>query len=114
MKLKQALFIFFFFPLTVFSQAYQPSRISENLKLDGRMDEASWLQAPVETDLMQEDPSAGATPPERTEVRILYNDEFLSVGIRAFDGEPEKIVRSALDRDLGTAQDDAIFFVVDT
>src|SRR5689334_13374918 len=97
-----------------FSQAYQPLRITETIKLDGKLDEPSWKQAQVEDDFMQEDPAAGAAPTEKTEVRILYNDEFLFVGITAFDRDPQKLVRSALERDYNIDQDDGVAFVVDT
>lgn len=103
-----------FIPLLVFSQAYQPLRITEIIKLDGKLDEPAWLQAQVEDDFMQEDPSAGASASEKTEVRIIYNDEFLFVGIRAYDHEPQKLVRSALERDYTIDQDDGVAFVIDT
>ncbi len=101
-------------PLLVFGQAYKPLRIAENIKLDGKLDEAFWEQAQVENDFMQEDPSAGAEPTEPTEIRIVYNDEFLFVGMRAYDKEPQKLVRSALERDFTIDQDDGVAFVIDT
>ena len=104
----------FFIPLILSAQAYKPLRIPENIKLDGKLDESAWQLAWVENDFMQEDPSAGAIPSEKTEVRILYNDEFLFVGITAFDSEPEKLVRSGLERDFNIDQDDNVAFVIDT
>ncbi len=103
-----------FFPVLLFSQAYQPLRVAETIKLDGKLDEPSWQLAQVENDFMQEDPTAGAIPTEKTEVRIIYDDDFLFVGIRAFDGEPQKLVRSALERDFTIDQDDGVAFVIDT
>ena len=103
-----------FFPVLLNAQAYHPLRITETIKLDGKLDEASWNIAPAESDFMQEDPSAGAIPSEQTEIRILYNDEFLYAGFRAFDKEPGKIVRSALERDFITDQDDNVAFIIDT
>ncbi|MCX6274468.1 MAG: DUF5916 domain-containing protein [Bacteroidetes bacterium] len=103
----------FFIPLLVFPQAYQPLRITETIKLDGKLDEQSWQQAQVENDFMQEDPAAGAAPSEKTEVKIIYDDEFLFLGLRAFDSEPQKLVRSALERDFKIDQDDGVAFVID-
>ena len=82
--------------------------------LDGRLLEPEWNQVKPEDNWMQYDPSAGAAPTEKTEVRILYNDEFMFVGIRAFDAEPHKIIRSGLERDYDIEQDDGIAFVLDT
>jgi hypothetical protein len=104
----------FFIPVLLSAQAYQPLRISEPINLDGKLSEPSWQRAQVENDFMQEDPAAGAVPTEKTEVRIMYDDGFLYVGIRAFDSAPQKLVRSALERDFTIEQDDGVAFVIDT
>ncbi|MEO8086269.1 MAG: DUF5916 domain-containing protein [Bacteroidota bacterium] len=114
MKNAISILLIFFIPALLCGQAYQPLRIAESIKLDGKLDEISWRQAMVENDFMQEGPSAGAVPSEKTEVRIIYNDEFLYVGIRAFDHEPEELIRSALERDYNIDQDDGVAFVIDT
>ena len=101
-------------PVFVVAQAYQPLRITETIRLDGKLDELAWQQADVVDDFMQEDPSAGAEPTEKTEARIIYDDEFLFVGIRAYDRNPGKLVRSALERDYTIDQDDGVAFVIDT
>jgi hypothetical protein len=69
-------------------QPYKPLRINEKIMLDGKLNEFVWKEAAVEDDFMQYDPSAGAAPSEKTEVRIVYNDEYLFVGLRAYDHEP--------------------------
>ncbi|MDP9229552.1 MAG: carbohydrate binding family 9 domain-containing protein, partial [Bacteroidota bacterium] len=76
--------------------------------------EAEWQQAEVETDFMQYDPTAGAEPTEKTEVRIIYNDEYLFVGLRAYDSEPDKLINLSLERDFELSRDDGFAFVIDT
>src|SRR5919106_629879 len=44
-------------------------------------------------------------PTERTELRVLYDDRFLYVGVQAFDRHPELIVRSLGRRDNPPASD---------
>src|SRR6266849_3893161 len=59
--------------------------------VDGRLDEPVWLEAPPVTEFLQKNPTEGAPASERTEVRFLYTDRDLFVGIRAFDREPDRI-----------------------
>ena len=92
---------------------YHPLRISTNIDLDGKLAEAVWKKAEVETDFMQYDPSAGAKPSEVTEVRILYNNDYLFVGLRAYDPHPDSIIKYALQRDFQTGNDDGFAFVID-
>jgi hypothetical protein len=55
-------------------------RITEDIAIDGRFDEAVWLTAPAVTQLFQSQPAEGQPVTERTEVRFLYDDDFLYVG----------------------------------
>ena len=50
---------------------YHPLRINNNITLDGKLSEQEWQQAEMESDFMQYDPSGGAEPSERTEIKIL-------------------------------------------
>src|ERR1700730_2815330 len=85
---------------------YHPLRIKNNITFDGKLSEPEWKQAEVENDFMQYDPASGAEPTEKTEIRILYNDEYLYLGLRAFDHHPDQIVRYALQRDFELDNDD--------
>jgi hypothetical protein len=92
---------------------YHPFRIKNNITLDGKFLEPEWQQAEVETDFMQYDPTAGAEPTEKSEVRMLYNDSYLFVGLRAYDHHPEKLVRYSLQRDFDLGNDDGPAFAID-
>ncbi|MEO8150940.1 MAG: DUF5916 domain-containing protein, partial [Bacteroidia bacterium] len=93
---------------------YVPVRITNNIKLDGKLDESEWMLAAPLTDFMQVGPVAGAAPTEGTEVRMLYNDEFLFVGFHCYDSEPGKIVRFFMDRDFSLGNDDGTSVELDT
>lgn len=69
------------------------------LRLDGRLDDEAWRAARVIDDLRQREPDEGSPATERTEVRILYDDQTLYVGVHAFDREPARVVARILDRD---------------
>jgi hypothetical protein len=92
---------------------YHPLRIHNNITLDGKLSEPEWQQAEVENDFMQYDPTAGAEPTEKTEARLLYNDEYLYVGLRAFDHHPDQLVRYSLQRDFEITHDDGFALAID-
>ena len=60
-------------------------RARGELRIDGRLNEASWNAATPVTTFTQRDPVAGAPSAERTEVRILYDADAVYVGARLHD-----------------------------
>ena len=89
-------------------------RVSEPLKVDGRLDEPAWSRAEAAADFRQEEPHEGEPATERTEVRVLFDDENLYVGIRAFDSEPARINSRELVRDASFSNDDKVEILLDT
>ena len=91
--------------------------------LDGHLAEAVWATAPAISDFRTREPLEGADPSERTEVRILWDDDALYVGVMAWDAEPDRIVARIRQRDqlmtgggyggLGFAGDDGIALIFD-
>ena len=55
------------------------------VRIDGRLDEASWRAAKPASSFTQHEPDAGAPATERTEVRIIYDASAIYVGARLFD-----------------------------
>ena len=49
-------------------------RSEEEIRLDGRLDEAAWQAAPVADGFIQRDPEEGRPATERTELRLLFDD----------------------------------------
>src|SRR5215211_1750697 len=89
-------------------------RVSETIKLDGRLDEGAWLQAEAARGFKQEEPNEGEPASERTEVRVLYDDKNLYVGIHASDSEPARINSRELVRDASFSNDDKVEILIDT
>ncbi len=84
-------------------------RINEEMiKLDGRLDEPAWSQAQPVKEFRQEEPVEGAPASEKTEVRVLFDDKNLYVGIRAWDSEPQHINARELVRDASFSNDDKV------
>lgn len=77
-------------------------------KIDGRLNEDAWQTAGLIDGLRQKIPVAYGTPSQRTEVRVLYDADFLYLGVHAFVGEGEKIGFSTMVRDGDMSTDDRI------
>ncbi len=67
--------------------------------IDGVLNEPEWTLAQPVTDFTQRDPDEGAPATERTEIRILYDNEALYFGCMMYDSEPSKIVARLARRD---------------
>ena len=92
----------------------QAVRATGSIDIDGQLDEASWDAAFVIDRFVQQRPNAGAPVSERTEVRILYDDENFYVGAEFYDRNPSGIIRSPLQRDGPTPNGDAFAISLDT
>ena len=64
-------------------------RIESEIVIDGEMDEPDWQRAQVATDFIQQEPVMGEPGSEPTEVRLLYDDTTLYIGIYCFDSAGE-------------------------
>ena len=67
--------------------------------IDGDISDDIWSQAIPENDFIQESPENLMAPTESTEVKILYDDNYLYVLVQMFDGEPGKIKKRIARRD---------------
>ena len=68
-------------------------------KIDGYINEAAWDVVVWDGDFTQWKPENGALPSQRTQFKIIYDDNYLYVAIRAFDSVPGEIVRRMSRRD---------------
>jgi hypothetical protein len=67
--------------------------------IDGNLDEPSWQGAEVATDFIQFEPMEGAPATEKTEVRVLYDDNNLYIAAWLYDESPDRIVKKLVRRD---------------
>lgn len=100
-------------------QTYQPDvkplRIDTSAapKIDGDISDAVWQKAPVISEFYQLEPDEGAPASERTEVRILYDENNLYFAVKAFDSDPSAINASIKARDGQLGKDDLIRIYLD-
>jgi len=107
MKRSSTLIVALFLATSLFSQdekiekkSYLTARVNGVAPLlDGLISEAAWNQVEWGGDFVQFQPNEGEAPSQPTNFKILYDDKNLYVAIRAFDSEPEKIVKRMSRRD---------------
>jgi len=67
--------------------------------LDGKLNEIDWATADVTSDLTQYSPNPGDKSSQKTEIRILFDDEAIYVGAQMFDTAPDSILMQYSQRD---------------
>ncbi|MBT5147533.1 MAG: carbohydrate binding family 9 domain-containing protein [Flavobacteriales bacterium] len=73
-------------------------KVSE-IVLDGKLNEVAWGSAEVISDFTQFSPNPGYESTQRTELRILFDDEAIYVGAQMFDTAPDSILMQYSQRD---------------
>ncbi|NBC17849.1 MAG: hypothetical protein GVY18_11100 [Bacteroidetes bacterium] len=86
-------------------------RLSGPITLDGRSSEPAW-ETIDSLPLTVQEPTFGAAPTERTDIRIGYDDTHLYVSGRFYDSDPRRIRTNSLYRDR-YAGDDAFSLFID-
>jgi Domain of unknown function (DUF5916)/Carbohydrate family 9 binding domain-like len=76
----------------------QAASRSGPIVIDGKLDDAAWQAATPITDFHQSFPNDGQPPSDRTEVRVLYDDDAFYLGARMYDSKGAKGVHSVLAR----------------
>lgn len=88
-------------------------RSTTPILLDGALTEAAWSAASPITDFYQNQRNEGLPATERTAVRVVYTQEALYVGVRAWDSEPDRMKIRAVFRDDSGGADDTVSIMLD-
>ena len=90
-------------------------RISEEIRVDGVLDEPAWQNVEPIRALYQIQPDEGEPATEPSEIRIMYDDNKLYFGFIFYDSEMDKIVANDMRRDSpGLRSNDYGFLLLDT
>jgi hypothetical protein len=89
------------------------TRSPSALTVDGRLDEPAWQLAVPVSNFYQRERNEGLPATERTEVRVVYDEETLYVGFRCFDRSPELVKARAIFRDEQGSADDLVSVMID-
>jgi len=88
-------------------------RVATPPRVDGRLDDPVWQEAEPITGLIQNEPQEGSPVSERTEVRIVFDDDAIYVGARMYDSDPA-MVRTELARRDNSGNSDYIRVAFDS
>ncbi len=94
----------FVFSASVTVAQYEPKHVSAirtqvPIKLDGILSESCWSEAPIAKDFIIDRPTPGVAMPFQTEVKIVYSDIALYIGIYNHDPAPDSIMKQLTGRD---------------
>ncbi|MFI5370772.1 MAG: DUF5916 domain-containing protein [Candidatus Eisenbacteria bacterium] len=81
------------------------TRTTAAITIDGVLDEPAWSDAQVVTEFYQQLPDQGQPCSQRTEVRVLFDDDALYVGARLFDSSPDSMISRLSRRDESVPAD---------
>lgn len=95
------------------AQSVTAVRSEQTMVLDGRLDEAVWAKAQPIDRYYETYPGYLVPAPERTEVRLLYDDDALYVGMRLWLKAPEKLRKPFVRRDKVNSTHDYVQIYLD-
>lgn len=73
-------------------KVYYAARTTIAPKIDGELHDECWQTVGIwDGDFIQQVPHQAKAPSQETEIKILYDDKYLYLGIIAHDNEPEKM-----------------------
>ncbi|HUQ48395.1 MAG TPA: DUF5916 domain-containing protein [Gemmatimonadaceae bacterium] len=99
---------------TIARRVAHAARRSGDISIDGRLDEAAWASATPSSGFVQSYPKPGAPAPDPTEVRVLYDDAALYVGVRMHDSHPDSIAAQLARRDASGIFSDWVHVIIDS
>ncbi len=88
--------------------------ISEEVELDGILDEPFWSEIEPTNNFTQQEPDEGEEPTERTEIYVAYSSSHLYIGAKLFDTDPERILAYQKRWDQSLRTDDRFMWILDT
>lgn len=90
------------------------SRAASAPKIDGVLDDPVWLDAPLTLgSWISYDPLRGESAPERTDVRVAYDDRFIFVAFTCRSNDPTRI-RTTISRRDSVFSDDWVGLSLDS
>ena len=83
-------------------------------EIDGKLNEPFWHGATPFTNFKMVEPTPGVSPSEKTEVKVVYNQSGICLGIKCYDSEPEKIAANTMEHDKSEERnEDQVSILID-
>ena len=92
------------------------TRLTQEIRLDGRLDEAVYQTVPPISGFIQQLPDEGALASERTDTWVFFDETSIYVSARAYDSAPpSEWVANEMRHDVGQLrQNDSFSLLLDT
>ena len=87
---------------------------SEDIKLDGKLDDTFWSDITGISDFLVQEPVEGGEPTEKTTIKIAYDENYLYIGAIFYDSEPDGIKAFKMRKDAPLNTDDRFMWILDT
>mgnify|MGYP000846932697 CR=1 FL=1 len=100
-------------PSQVSRSVIQATRTAIPPEIDGQVDEVVWSQAVVFDKFIQFKPDEGKPASERTEARVLYDNDALYIAVVCYDHKPDRILRRLSRRDR-VVESDGVGIAIDS
>ncbi|MEY4926260.1 MAG: hypothetical protein RI894_696 [Bacteroidota bacterium] len=88
-------------------------RTEKPLIIDGNLDDAAWKTAPIAAGFWRSFPNDTAFAKTKTEVRLLFDDKFIYIGVVCKDDLPGNTVQQTLKRDFSITNTDCFAIALD-
>jgi len=79
--------------------AIKAVRVEKGPVLDGRLDDDVWRKVPVFSGFKMVFPRPGDEPSEKTELRVIFDENSLYIGVFCYDSEPARISANSMSHD---------------
>jgi len=90
-------------------------RTAEPPVIDGVLNDDVWQSAPLISEFTQQEPQEGQPATERTEVRMLYDQNNLYFAVHALDSQPAAVIATEMRRDADRIlEEDNFQIILDT
>ena len=84
------------------------------ITLDGALEEEVWRVAEPAADFVQAEPHEGTAASEATEVRVVYDDDALYIGVICHDATPSGLIINDIRKDFAAGDQDSFEVILDT
>jgi len=89
-------------------------RTGTPIQLDGLLNEDAWTKSSSIGEILQREPREDVPATEDTEVRLLFDDSNLYIGVLCRDSDSNGIIATQMSRDADLSVDDRIEILLDT
>src|SRR4030095_16060835 len=90
------------------------ARAKSRITVDGLLNEPDWLETRSIGEIIQRDPHPGASASEKTQLKLVYDDQNLYIGVACYDSKPNRIIGSQMERDADLSADDRVELLIDS